>query len=229
MNTKTTSAKQQNFSLLKKLVSIFFFLLIFYVLPLSVKPQLLINWRVIFLGTICTILYLTQPRVSFKESKQKNSTDKNTMFLILLVSGIGQIVSLLEWVYFPKSELGISLSLYVIFGVFLLVAGTIFRLYAIYTLGKYFTSTVQIKDQHKIIITGPYKFLRHPSYTGAFSAMLGCAVLLQSIIGFIIFGIAMLYVYYLRIKTEEETLFQNFKEEYTQYCNHTWKMFPLVW
>jgi protein-S-isoprenylcysteine O-methyltransferase Ste14 len=59
--------------------------------------------------------------------------------------------------------------------------------------------------------------------------MLGSAVFLQSAAGFLIFGIAMLYVYHLRIKTEEKTLLQNFKEEYAQYCQHTWKMFPMIW
>lgn len=209
----------------KKAASIIFFLISFYVIPLTLKPELLLSWQVIFLATICTIIFATQPRLSIAESKQKKSTDKYTIWLILGVSGIGQIVSLIEWAYFPK----IISAFLLVMGAVLLIAGTAFRLYAIHTLGKYFSSTVQIKTEHRIISKGPYKFLRHPSYTGAYIAMFGSAVFLHSIIGVLIFGVGMLFVYHLRIRTEEQTLVQNFKEEYVKYREHTYKMFPLVW
>lgn len=225
MKTKTIIYNQQKIELLKKILSVISFLVVFYVLPLIGKPQLLLKPQVIFLAFICSLIFLTQPRVSLKESKQKKETDRNTMLLILFVSATGQIGSLVEWAFLRQAEN----LFYIITGIVLLIGGTAFRLYAIHTLGKYFTSVVQIKAEHKIITAGPYRFLRHPSYTGAFITMLGCAVFLQSIAGILIFGIAMLYVYNLRIETEEKTLLQNFKEEYAQYSSRTWKMFPLVW
>jgi len=227
MKANTNPFHQQALSILKKIISIIFFLLVFYVLPLINQLQLLLNWQVIFLAALCTILYATQPRVSLTESKKKKATDRNTMLLITIVSGIGQIISIIEWAYFRQTK--ISLSYWTIAGGLLLLSGTIFRLYAIHTLGKYFTATVQIRHEHKIIATGPYRFLRHPSYTGAFIAMLGSALFLQSMSGILIFGIGMLYVYYLRINTEEQTLLQNFGESYTKYSRHTWRMFPWVW
>lgn len=232
METKTYTVNKQSIAVFKKLSSILLFVLLFYVLPLVANPMLLFNWKVIFLAFISSLLYATQPRVSIAESKHKNVTDKNTMWLIIIVSGTGQVMSLLEWAYFQREASGNyinSLSAWAITGAFLLITGTMFRLYAIYTLGKYFTATVQIMDEHKIVKTGPYKLLRHPSYTGAFVAMLGCAIFLQSVSGIIIFGIGMLFVYHLRIKTEEKTLLQNFGTAYSNYCNSTWKMFPWIW
>ena len=221
------------------------------------KPELLIHWQVIFLACICTILFATQPRLSIAESKEKKPTDRNTIWLIVIVSGIGQIASLIEWAYFSnatfKTEtiftndisnriLPLSVNLpenyfvpqnglafLIIAGGFLLLTGTVFRLYAIYILGKYFSATVQIKDGHRIITAGPYKLLRHPSYTGAYIAMLGSAVFIHSVIGILVFGIGMLLIYHLRIKTEEKTLIQNFGKEYLDYSQRTWKMFPFVW
>ena len=227
MATQTIVIKlrEQKSNLPKKTASIIFFLVFFYVIPLAFKPEFLITWQIFFLAGICTILFATQPRLSIGESKRKCSTDKYTVWLILGVSGIGQIVSLIEWAYFPKHYS----NNWLIAGAVFLIVGTAFRLYSIHTLGKYFSSTVQIKSEHKIISAGPYKHLRHPSYTGAYIAMLGCAVFLHSIIGILIFGIGMLFVYHLRIKTEEQTLIENFKEEYLNYRKHTYKMFPLVW
>ena len=213
--------------LTKKVSSTIFILILFYVIPLSFKPELLINWQVIFLAGICTILFATQPRLSIAESKERKATDRNTIWIILLVSGIGQIASLMEWAYFPSADA--SDMAWILTGIFFLIGGTLFRLYAINVLGKYFSSTVQIKDGHRIITAGPYKFLRHPSYTGAYVAMLGSAIFLHSIIGILVFGIGMLFVYHLRIKAEEQVLIQKFNQEYSNYREHTYKMFPLVW
>lgn len=242
--------------LLKKMASVIFFLTIFYVLPLMVKPELLLNWQVISLACICSILFMTQPRISIDESRKKKSTDGNTVWLIIIVSGLGQIVSLIEWAYFTGAPFKIEpvfttetslnppfgfavpdnyfamqngLTVWILAGVSLLITGTIFRLYAIHILGKYFSATVQIKEGQRIIKSGPYKLLRHPSYTGAYIAMLGSAVFLHSVIGILIFGIGMLVVYHLRMKTEEQTLIQNFGNEYLDYTRGTWKMFPYVW
>lgn len=211
---------------MKKSISIIFFLVTFYVLPLAGKPELLLNWQVLFLAAICTILFATQPRLSIKESHEKKSSDRNTVWLILLFSALGQIVSLIEWAYFSANH---TTKGWMIAGSFLLVGGTAFRLYAIQVLGKYFSATVQIKNEHKIISVGPYKFLRHPSYTGAYIAMLGSAVFLQSISGMLIFGIGMLFVYNLRIKAEEQTLTNQFGVKYTLYASRTYKMFPCIW
>lgn len=222
MTTQSTST-----GILKKATSIIFFLLLFYVLPLAAKPLLMINWQVIFLAVICSVLFATQPRLSIAESKEKRGTDRNTIWLIIGVSGIGQIASLMEWAYFPSGHS--TNKGWMIAGMVLLLVGTAFRLYAINVLGKYFSSTVQIKEEHQIITAGPYRYLRHPSYTGAYVAMLGSAIFLHSIIGILVFGIGMLFVYHLRIKTEERTLTNQFGVLYKLYASRTYKMFPLVW
>ncbi len=54
-----------------------------------------------------------------------------------------------------------------------MIAGIIIRWTAIYTLDKYFTGTVLIKEDHRLIRNGLYKYLRHPAYTGALMAHLG--------------------------------------------------------
>lgn len=239
------------------MLSVIFFLIIFYVLPLCAKPELLTNWQVIFLAGICSILFATQPRLSISESKKNNTTDRNTIWLIIIVSGIGQITSIIEWAYFynpilktaqtPVIEISDfqlpldlefpdffetpqnNFSVWIILGTLLLIAGTLLRLYSIKILGKYFSASVEIKDNHQIVRTGPFKLLRHPSYTGAYTAMLGSAIFLHSLTGLVILGIGMLFVYHLRIKAEEKTLIRHFKEEYLNYTKDTWKMFPYLW
>ena len=60
-------------------------------------------------------------------------------------------------------------------GVVLFVAGLLLRWWAIIVLGRFFTVDVSIAEGHELIESGPYRFIRHPSYTGALLAFLGFA------------------------------------------------------
>ena len=211
----------------EKMASILLFLMLFYVLPLFPKPGLIVRWQIIFLSVICSVLFATQPRLSIKESKKHRGTDRHTVWIIIAVTAIGQITSVIEWAYFSPTHK--RNNIWIVAGAILLIAGTAFRLYAIHILGKLFTSTVQIKKEHQIVTAGPYKFLRHPSYTGAYAAMLGSAIFLHSISGILIFGAGMFFVYHLRIKAEERSLIAQFKKEYLEYCKHTYRMIPFIW
>jgi hypothetical protein len=93
--------------------------------------------------------------------------------------------------------------------------GTAFRLWAINTLKNNFAATVQIKQGQQLITSGPYRWLRHPSYTGAWIAMIGAALLMHSYLGLVLMGPGMLLVYMRRIAVEERTLEQAFGQAYT--------------
>lgn len=209
---------------MKKLISIITFLILFYVLPLASQSELLAAWPVITLAFICSVLFATQPALSVKESRANNSTDGWTIWLILGVSGIGQIISLIDWAYFRGAPL--ALDAWAASGVFLLFVGTIFRLWAIRTLDKAFSATVQIKEGQQLVTTGPYRWLRHPSYTGAWVAMIGAAMLMHSYLGLAIMGPGMLLVYIRRIAIEERTLEEGFREDYLKMKKKTWRMVP---
>lgn len=53
------------------------------------------------------------------------------------------------------------------FGSALVLGGTIFRQWAIRTLGRYFTRQVLVSADQTVVENGPYRWVRHPSYTGA--------------------------------------------------------------
>lgn len=168
------------------------FLLVFYVLPLSQQPQLLLTWPVLVLALFCTVLFLTQPALSLQESKEHKGTDGWTIWLIIGVSGAGQIISLMDWAY--KQSAPQQLDAWAILGLACLALGTAFRLWAIRTLDKAFAAVVQIKAGQQLVTSGPYRWLRHPSYTGAWIAMIGAALLMHSYIGLVIMGPGMLLV-----------------------------------
>jgi protein-S-isoprenylcysteine O-methyltransferase len=61
--------------------------------------------------------------------------------------------------------------------------GFIFRVWSIRVLDRFFTSRVVIQSDHQLIRTGPYRYLRHPSYLGAWVSQIGISLLLQSLVG----------------------------------------------
>ena len=66
-------------------------------------------------------------------------------------------------------------------GCALMVAGMAFRWWAVRVLDRYFTVDVAIREDHKLIRSGPYRLLRHPSYTGSLATFYGFALALGSI------------------------------------------------
>ena len=212
---------------MKKLSTTAYFLLTFYLCPLSLQPGLLLTWPVLVLAFFCTVLFLTQPALSLDESKAHKGTDGSTIWLILAVSGAGQILSLLDWAY--KFGAPQALDAWAMAGLACLFLGTAFRLWAIRALDRAFAAVVQIKEGQQLVTSGPYRWLRHPSYTGAWVAMIGAALLMHSYIGLVIMGPGMLLVYMRRIAVEERTLEQAFGEAYTNMKQNTHRLVPMVW
>lgn len=114
-------------------------------------------------------------------------------------------------------------------GLALLLVGIIIRWTAIYTLGKYFTGTVLIKQDHRLIQSGVYRHLRHPAYTGALLAHLGLGLSFSNWISLglsvVPLSVAALY----RMHVEERALREAFGEAYTSYSRSTKRLIPKLY
>jgi protein-S-isoprenylcysteine O-methyltransferase Ste14 len=114
-------------------------------------------------------------------------------------------------------------------GLTLLLVGIAIRWAAIYTLGKYFTCAVLIKDDHRLVRKGLYKHLRHPAYTGTLVAHLGLGLSFSNwfsiALSFVPYFIAALY----RMQVEEQALKDAFGAEYENYSSATKRLIPKVY
>lgn len=200
-----------------------------YILPLLGNPQAIVDIKILVLfGAACAI-FLTQPPLSVKEAREKKGTDRNSVYAIIVAGLLSLVVALLEWSY-VHPILGIVENRLVVAGGFaLIVGGIVFRVWSIQTLGKFFTSTVQVQDGQRVIKSGPYAVLRHPSYTGAFAAIIGATIFLQAPFAALVAVIGMSFAYKLRIAAEEETMVKEFGDEYRLYQQHTYRLIPMVW
>jgi protein-S-isoprenylcysteine O-methyltransferase Ste14 len=113
-------------------------------------------------------------------------------------------------------------------GIFLMLAGVVFRAYSIRVLGKYFTTVVAIQPGQTVTRTGPYRYIRHPSYSGALLTILGIGLAIGNWLGLIavLFFGALGYGY--RIIVEEKALIAALGEPYREYMRHTKRIIPFV-
>jgi Putative protein-S-isoprenylcysteine methyltransferase len=114
-------------------------------------------------------------------------------------------------------------------GCAVIIVGIILRLYSVLTLGKSFTISVQVDLKQKIIQTGPYRYIRHPAYSGSILSLIGIALALRSIIGTIVTITIIAVIYGYRIRIEEKILENNFKTQYKEYKKNTKRIIPFIW
>ena len=115
-------------------------------------------------------------------------------------------------------------------GMTLLVAGIALRQYAVRTLGKYFTLTVSIQTDHQVVERGPYRWIRHPSYSGVLLAICGVGVILTNWISLAILVISLLAGIVYRIRVEERVLCASVGAAYEAYMQRTrQRLIPFVY
>lgn len=113
-------------------------------------------------------------------------------------------------------------------GIFLMLAGLAFRFYAMSVLGKFFTYQVAVQPGQTVIDTGPYRYLRHPSYTGALITLAGLGLALGNWASLLALLAFMGAAYYYRISVEERALLESLGEPYKQYMRRTWRLVPFL-
>jgi protein-S-isoprenylcysteine O-methyltransferase Ste14 len=111
----------------------------------------------------------------------------------------------------------------------LALTGVAFRAWAVLTLGSFFRVAVNIEDSQHIVDSGPYRFVRHPSYTGLLAVVVGLGIGLGDAIGLLVcvtIGPAVL-VY--RINVEEEALRHAMGDQYAAYAHGRHRLVPGIW
>ncbi len=111
----------------------------------------------------------------------------------------------------------------------MMVAGLGIRWYSILYLGRFFTVNVAVAADHQLIDTGPYRRVRHPSYTGALLAFLGLGVSMQNGVSLLILAIAPTVAFIHRMNVEEAALAGAFGERYLEYMLRTKRLLPGVY
>lgn len=162
-------------------------------------------------------------------AKGSTRTDKMTR----LFNSISTFIALLSPVFlavipsFDFDDKG--LSLLTMIGILIVCMGFILRHWSINILGKYFRTTVEIEQGQPIIQKGPYRLIRHPSYSGIILFFIGYGLLSHNLLSLSICVLFPATVLLYRISVEEKALASELGSQYIEYKSRTKKLIPGIW
>ncbi len=111
-------------------------------------------------------------------------------------------------------------------GFAIMVGGIVLRWYSIWSLRRYFTMSVLVQQGQRVVRAGPYRFVRHPSYTGALITLLGLGIALGNWVSIAVLVVVPMAGFWYRIHVEEEVLMRSLGDDYEAYMRETKRLIP---
>jgi protein-S-isoprenylcysteine O-methyltransferase Ste14 len=196
-------------------------------LPISSSGTESLIFAIAFFGWIASEIIgaMILPRLHRQREGTKLETKDRRSGLVIIV---GQIAAI--YLAFGLSLAGIALLPGWLFypGIALIVLGIFLRQWSISLLGGFFSALVGVQEGQTIIRKGPYRYVRHPSYTGAIMIFTRIGLAILSWWAVLVLLLASVIVYGYRIKVEEKALVEKFGEEYRAYMRETKMLIPAV-
>lgn len=181
-------------------------------------------WIMISVGIVASIF---QPDYNpFRKSP--NNKDKGTAKQIIWSIYITQVCVLIEAAYFRYPE-SVYWSSFTYVALIFMAAGLAIRSWGVFTLGKYFTWHISTQENQTVIKTGPYAFVRHPGYLGAFITYISTAIFFNAWFSLILSLIILPFAFLRRIHYEEQELKSELGSAYENYCKKVKRFIPIIW
>jgi protein-S-isoprenylcysteine O-methyltransferase Ste14 len=191
--------------------------------PGATLPGLVAFW-VLFYGWVASEIFL-----GWRHRLQPGASvhDRGSRFLLIgsIYIGVSGGIALASEV----PALAITAGRTAVFagGLVLMAGGMALRFYAIRVLGTFFTYTVATRTDQTVVEVGPYRWVRHPSYSGSLLTVLGvmvCCANLASLMGLIIPLVGYAY----RMRVEEQALMRDLGDPYRAYMRRTRRLIPFL-
>ena len=183
----------------------------------------------VFWGAFCLWLAVETIGSRTKQSDDNSKAhDKDSLTLIKFLFCFALGFDFALFFLLPRAAIVWERSLLFWTGIILMNAGLALRLYSMSVLGQFFTYDVAIHTGQTVVETGPYRFIRHPSYTGALLAVLGVGLAIGNWAGLVVLFGLMAVAYTYRIQVEETVLTEALGESYEEYKRRTKRLIPFV-
>jgi len=182
----------------------------------------------LLLGVVYLIseLLLTVTRRS--RSRTGTKQDRSTLLVVWLVIMVSVAAGIYVAKHWPAAALPHHRS-FMFAGVALFVIGLFLRWWAIITLGRFFTVDVAIEPDHELIERGPFRMVRHPSYTGVLLAFVGLALTLGNWAALLAILVPIGAAFIHRMNVEESALSGALGPQYTDYMRRTNRLVPFLY
>jgi protein-S-isoprenylcysteine O-methyltransferase Ste14 len=122
---------------------------------------------------------------------------------------------------FPPSYMAFAI------GTLVLILGLLFSVWARVALGLNWSATVAVKKDHELVEAGPYRWVRHPIYTGILTGFIGTAIA-QDRWSSVLAVILVFVGFWFKLLREEAWMRETFGDRYSLYCERTKRLIPFI-
>lgn len=190
--------------------------------------------RIAIIGILWVIflLYWLIPAASSKRTVRTNAWRYGGLMwivCIILIAVIFQVPGVRDlFASYGVSNPAVSNSVLGYIGILLCIAGMALAIWARAYLGRNWNPPMSLTENPKLITSGPYRFVRHPIYSGGLLAIFGTALFLGGLWFFVVLFFVFCFVVF-SAKREEQLLTKQFPDEYPEYMKRTKTLIPFVW
>jgi len=174
-------------------------------------------------GSLLEVLLLRRP------GDVGGDADRRAKRLVIAAVWFGLVLAFVLVKNVPALRVGADTWATLLLGVAIACLGTILRAWSILTLGTFFRRDVMVETGQAVIRKGPYRWLRHPSYTGTLVNTFGLALAFGSWVGAALAVTIATLGHLPRIRVEEAELRDGLGEAYAGYASTTARLVPGVW
>jgi len=194
-------------------------------LPFSGGPLYAVTFWTAY---ILWLAFETRGAIRHRTTDRANARDRGSYAVIILFLWLALISAFALSFLLPQANITWHRSAVFFNGIALMFLGIAFRSYAMTLLGKFFTYQVAVQPGQTVVETGPYRYIRHPSYTGALITLVGIGLALGNWASLVILLTSMGAAYTYRISVEESALVAALGEPYKDYMRRTRRLVPFL-
>ena len=158
----------------------------------------------------------------------RKSRDKGSSRVLVLLTWIAIGLDFTLSFQFPQAAISWKRTSVFFIGIAFMLAGMALRFYSMSVLGRSFSYYIAVHSEQTVLEVGPYRYVRHPSYTGALMIFVGLGLALGNWAGLFALLACIGAAYAYRISVEESALAGALGEPYQQYMRRTRRLVPFL-
>jgi len=168
-------------------------------------------------------------RVRSRLNRSGSSEDRGSLVVVWLSVAGGMVAAFVLASSAPGAAIDSARWPLFVIGVALMVAGIVIRQWSVALLGRFFTIDVRVHSGQTVVDTGPYRWVRHPSYTGLLLTTLGIGLALGNWAALAVLAVVPTVGLVIRIRREERALIEGLGEPYRRFAATRAHLVPWVW
>jgi protein-S-isoprenylcysteine O-methyltransferase Ste14 len=167
--------------------------------------------------------------MSVRNAAGSRPREVTSLIVIVVVLGASLGGALLIAGRVPGTAIPLGREVLYVTGVVVIALGIALRVWAVVVLGRSFTVEVRVREGQQVVDRGPYRVVRHPSYTGLLAVFLGTGLALDNWLALLVVVIPPVAAIAYRIRVEERALLAGIGEPYRRYAAGRKRLIPGIW